>query len=325
MKHITKTMLIVALMGAFLTGCTDQKDSQSKCDDCHIFNTQKLGLKVAAPAGAPAVSLFAHLDEKNVEINAANAVQAYLTDSSDKDIVILPTNYGIKQIVSAGVNFQIAATVTFGNFFLLSTGLDDDGVLNENDKVMAFQQNGVGGKIFQYVYGDLNLDVTYVGDVSEVKDAIFEVNGNAFNYDYALLAQPVVNAVLSKKSNYKIYANIQEKYQTKSGGKEITQASIFVKKSANKEKVVEVLNILKEDIAQLLDDTSFIVEETNGLDNEFVTGKLSGTAEVIKKLLDDGNQLGIGYKDAYGNKASIDAFIQTLGMAETSEEIYFRA
>ena len=85
------------------------------------------------------------------------------------DIIIAPTQGGLTQIVKQHANYKIAATITFGNFYIVATGKDDDGVLNENDKVLIFQENDVPGKVFKATYGDLNLDVTAVAAVSDTK------------------------------------------------------------------------------------------------------------------------------------------------------------
>lgn len=334
MKHINKIVLLSTLISLGLVGCNKQGNNSSsqshasdhECGDCSVpaFHTQPLGLKVAAPAGSPAIALFAHISESTVEINAAENVQGYMTDAADKDMVILPTNYGVNAIVNKGVGFKLAATVTFGNFFLLSTGSDADKTLNEGDKVLAFQQNGVAGKLFNYIYGDKNLNTTYLGDAKAVKDAIL-TGGESFNYDYVLLAQPVVNVILQKKTSYAMYANIQEEYKTKTGGKEITQASIFVKNSADVTKVKAALATIKSDVEQLLNNHQEVIDQTKNLEEEVVSAKFTATAQAVRGLLDNNNQLGIGYKDAFENKSNIDSFLQSLGMGATNEEIYFRS
>ena len=329
MKNINKLIIISALLTLGLVGCAGQgksNEGSKACGDCSIpaFHTQSLELKVAAPAGSPAIALFAHISESTVEINAAENVQGYMTDAADKDMVILPTNYGVNAIVNKGVGFKLAATVTFGNFFLLSTGADADNTLNEGDKVLAFQQNGVAGKLFNYLYGDKNLTVTYAADAKAVKDAVL-TGGDSFDYDYVMLAQPVVNAILSKKTSYAMYSSLQEDYKTKTGGKEITQASIFVKNTADVTKAKKALATIKSDIEQLLDNHQEIIDQTKNIEEEVISAKFTATAQAVKGLLDNGNQLGIGYKDAFENKANIDAFLATLGMGATSEEIYFRS
>ena len=332
MKHINKIILLSTLLSLGLVGCNSQeKSSQSQtssteCGDCSVpaFHTQPLGIKVAAPAGSPALALFAHLSESDVEINAAENVQAYMTDTANKDIVILPTNYGVNAIVNKGVSFKLAATVTFGNFFLLSTGNDDNATLDSGDKVLAFQQNGVAGKLFNYLYGDKELSVKYEADAKTVKDAVL-TGGDSFDYDYVLLAQPVVNVILQKKTSYSLYASLQEDYKTKSGGKEITQASIFVKNSADVTKAKAALATIKSDVEQLLKNHQEVIDQTKNLEEEVISAKFTATAQAVKGLLDNGNQLGVGYKDAFDNKTNIDAFLASLGMGATSEDIYFRS
>ena len=131
-----------------------------------------IDIKVACPAGAPATSLYNHLNEtENIEIAAADTVLAYLSNNSNKDVVIAPTNAGLAAI-NRGAEFKIAATITFGNFFIVSTGHDKNGTMDKGDKVLAFQENGVAGKMFNYIYGDRELNITYVADVNEAKSII---------------------------------------------------------------------------------------------------------------------------------------------------------
>ena len=130
-----------------------------------------LNLKVAVPAGAPATAFYNHLKDSNLEVAAADTVLAYLDNSSNKDVVIAPTNAGLAAI-NKGLNMKLAATITFGNFFVVSTGNDNNDVMDKGDKVLAFQENGVGGKLFKYVYGDRELDITYVKDAAAVKNIV---------------------------------------------------------------------------------------------------------------------------------------------------------
>ncbi len=311
--------LLIGLLSltALATGC---EQSQKPVEE--EFSTTALSVKVASPSKAPAVALFAHLKEENVEINsAANNVVAYLTNASDKDMVIVPTNAGISAIVSKNAQFKIAATVTFGNFYLIQTGKDSDKTLNEGDKVLAFQEKNVAGKLFSYLYGDKNLETTYLADVTAVKNEI--LTNESSDYDYVLLAQPDVNEILKSKKDYSVYANVQEDFKTKSGGKEITQASIFVKNTSDKEAVTTALNTIKSDVDALLKNTKSLLEATKDVEDQVFSSKLGSTKEELKGLLDNENQLGIGFKKAIDNKASIDAFISTFGMGATSEEIYF--
>ena len=291
---------------------------------CNKNSTYKLDLSVASPAGAPATAFYKYLTSDNLEVDSnANNILSYFA-GTNKDVIVAPTNYGIKVIKDGTADYKIAANITFGNFYLLATGKDSDSTLNEGDKIIAFQQNGVGGKLFNYVYGDLNLETTYLEDGSAIVKQIIAGKGE-LDADYVLLAQPAVNNVLSKFSSFSVYANVQNDYKAKSGGKEITQASIFVRNGLNKNVIENFLSNIENDVKELLEDPKTAIDKYDGkVEDEIFSGKLSSTKEDLVKLLTDNNQIGLGYKDAYSNKESIDAFIGTLGMGATSEEIYFR-
>lgn len=313
MKKLIYILLFTLLMVG-MTGCT-------KCSKTNDKLT-KLELSVATPSGAPAIAFYNHLLEDNLEINSeANNVVAYLSENSNKDIVVAPTNAGIQAIVNKNAPFKIAAVITFGNFYLVSTGLDDDGTLNNGDSVLAFQENGVAGKLFKYVYGDLGLNITYLADVKAVKT---EVLTKDVEYEYVLLAEPVVSAVLSNKTNYQLFKSVQEDYKIKSNGLSITQAAIFVNNKADENKVKALLSMIKEEIEALINDSTVIESCTSAVSDESFASKLGGSKVLIQKLIFSSNKIGIGFEYAYEFKTSIDSFIQTLGINATNEETYFR-
>lgn len=315
MKKLNLVLLTIFMI-ALLVGC-------GKTTKVTNNDVTTLELSVATPSGAPAIAFYAHLLEDNLEVNSvAQNVVAYLTSSSTKDVVVAPTNAGIQAIVNKGATFKLAAVITFGNFFIVSCGTDSDNTLNEGDKVLAFQETNVAGKLFQYVYGDKGLDVEYLSDLQAVKTKVLTQESE--EYDYLLLAQPVVSAILNQKSNYSVYANVQDDYKTKTGGKSITQASIFVKDGLDKAKVNSFLSMIKNDIETLKNNPNVLVEKTNDVTDEAFAAKISGTKALIKNLITNNNQIGIGFEYAYEYKASIDAFIATLGMNATNEEIYWR-
>ena len=286
----------------------------------------QLELKVATPSGSPATALYKYLnDTEHLEVNSdGNNVIAYFTTTETakkKDIIFAPTNAGIGAI-NKGANFKIAATITFGYFFLLSTGKDKDEVLNEGDKVTAFQQNGVAGKLFTYLYGDLNLDIDWKTSAVNVKDAI--LGDKDFDASYVMLAQPVVNAVLGAKSEFKIKDNMQEVYKTKTGH-DIAQASIFINNDVVKEPANKFLSAVESDIEELLAYYGCYRVSIKDYEDALFSGKLTASKEALIKLLKNNNQIGLGYIDALENKESIDTFIKAVGLEESNEEIYYRA
>lgn len=286
-----------------------------------------LELSVASPNGAPAISLYNHLGDKNVEISNAQTATSYF-QSGAKDVVILPTNAGVKMIQKQNAPFKLAATVTFGNFFLASTGNDENKTLDKTDYVVVFQQNAIPDQLFKFVYGSDFSNVHYVTDVNAASRCLIsgknESDSNAV-VDYVLVAQPALAASLKQNQSASVHSNLQSLYKDKTGGKEITQASIFINNSVDHTKAKSFLNTIKNEVTDLLKKPSLLDQamKRSGLEEEIITQKISNP-QMVKTLIENGNQIGIGFKSAYENKASIDAFLATLGQEASTDEVYFR-
>ena len=324
-KSKMKKALLILIPTLLLVGCGEQ----NKKDTTEEY---KLNLSVAAPSGAPSVCLYKYLaDESKVEIRSpeeASGLAAYMATGA-KDIIILPTNAGVQQIMKNNVSYKISAKITFGNLFVAATGHDDDGVMNGDDYVVLIQQNNVPDKLFQYCYGDLNLTNThYLNQASNVKNVVATGKNpedeNA-DVDYVLVAEPAFAAGKAQNANATQYASIQEVYKTKSGNKEITQAAIFVSNTADVEEVNKFLTALEKDINDFVANPSVIDNYVTGFDQVQFAAKFGvGNAQLLKNLTTNGNRMGVGFKKASENKANIDQFLTMWpAIGATSEEIYF--
>ena len=131
------------------------------------------GLRILAPTGAPAVALygFSQYDNFTTTTDPQTGLIPQFKQNN-YDVIIAPTQGGLTQIIKQNAAFKIAATITFGNFYLVSTGRDEDGILNESDKVCIFQENDIPGKVFNYLYSDLGLDTYAVNAASDTKVVI---------------------------------------------------------------------------------------------------------------------------------------------------------
>lgn len=288
-----------------------------------------LDLVAATPAGAPAVAFYKHLGSDKLEVNADPAnVVAYMTDGSKKDVLVLPTNAGLAAITKKSAPYQIAATLTFGNFYLASTGKDDNDAFDQDDYVVVFQQKNVPDKIFQYVYGDKNLtNVHYVTAASDAARCLITSKNESDNnaeVKYVLMAEPALSTALGKNKAAKEYANIQTEFAKKSGGKEITQASIFVHKEADKTKVNAFLKSTKEDVEAFLKTPTVLDEALKGIDADVVSSKLGASAETLKTMASNNNRMGLGFKNAYQNKEAIENFVSLFGIKDLNEEVYYK-
>ena len=315
-----KTLLPLFLLGIALASCGGTPSTSD----------YTLDLKVAAPAGAPVVPLFRHINSENLEVNADPAnVIAYFSASSNKDVIIAPTNAGLKAIQSTSAPYKIAATITFGNFYFAGTGHDENKTLDPSDYVVVFQKNNVPDKLFQYVYGDTGLtNVHYVTAASDAATCLISgknISDNNAEVDYVLMAEPALNNALSKNANAYEYASIQEEFKKKSGGKEITQASVFVSSSLEKAKADAFLNALEQDVNAFLNNPkvleTYIVSEQ---DQKTAQSKFSAPVAMLEKMASSNNRMGLGYKKAVDNKEAIKNFVSLFGINSIDEETYYK-
>ena len=289
-------------------------------------------LTIIAPTGAPAITLFTQANNKNFETTSKpDLLKSYMASGS-YDVIVAPTNIGISSI-NNGANYLIAATVSFGNFYIMSTGKDNDGTMNKGDNIVIFQQNSVPDKLFSYIYNDTFKDTTYyVSDLTSAATAlenkkVIAESGDYVDAHYVLLAEPKVTATLAKNiEGISLYKDLQEEFQVKSNGLSIFQASIFIKASANKTKVDKLLNEISTSINEGLINPSLIKEgmEKYSHDADAISSFFGMSSTMAYNLTYKNNALGLGYKNAKENKVGIDNFLSCFNIKESNEKIYYQ-
>ena len=316
--------IISLLTVATLVGCN--KESPVDYSD----------LKIACPSGAPALALYDIYNSEAVEINAdANNVAAYLSKDSEKDIIIAPTNLIVGKVMKGGAPFKLAAVVTSGNFFIASTGNDDNDSFDKDDYIVLFQQNGLPDKLFQYVYGNDYTNLHYVTAASDAAKCLISGKNegdNKADVDYVLVPQPALTPALVKakerSSDAKVMYDVQNDYYTKTGDSYLTQASIYVK-DTDKEETTKKVNKFLEDTSNkingILENVDLLDEKLSGLEDTELTSMFGApNLTVLKKVIKE-NSLNLCYKDGKEEKGAIDKFLKNLGFTseETSESLYW--
>lgn len=312
--------LLIASMA--LVGCNAKNNSS----DAKEFD--RTSLSIITPTGAPALAFYNYAGLSNFETNAVPTNIVGMMAAGQKDVVVLPTNAGIQAIKGKSAPYQIAATITFGNFYIASMGNDTDNEMNAGDKILLFQKDNVPDKIFHYVYGDaFDSSVYYVSAVSDAASALIggtfvdAETGDNVVPNYVMVAEPVLTNVLSKKENVSVYADMQAKYKEKSGNKELFQASIFVKNTLEKELVTSFLSSLKDDIEGAIADPSKL---SAGMAKESAAAEVFGVApQMAESVLRKNNGMGLGFKYAKENKEAIETFLALFDIKDIDEAIYF--
>lgn len=119
-----------------------------------VDSVEKNDLKIVSPTGAPAIAMSGFADLAGFETNTVPANIIPMMKTQSVDVAVLPTNVGANAIVANSLQYKLLGTITFGNLYIASTGNDDDGVMDEDDYIVSFQQGAVPDKIFHYIFGN---------------------------------------------------------------------------------------------------------------------------------------------------------------------------
>lgn len=287
---------------------------------------RETSLKIISPTGAPAVSMYNFV--KGLETVLKPQEQLIPEFGNDKyDIIVAPAKGGLTKIVKAHANYQMAATVTFGNFALVATGNDQDGVLNAGDNVLFFQPEDIPGAVFNYLYGDLGLNTYSVDAVNLTAGALntgkIKIAEEDITLDYVFSAEPLITN-LNKSTS--VVSRASDAFTRKSGGKRIIQAAVFVKKSTDKAKIDEFLSLLQSDISKGIVDANEFVNTFNLFGSTLEQEHMFGVnATTVYNSMKDYNGLGLGYLRAKDAQEEIRYFINDIlkSNLDLNEEVYY--
>ncbi len=297
----------------FLAGCTKDKANE---------------LTIISPTGAPAVAFYNHATNDNYTTNGTPANILSGMTKNGKDIVVIDTLSGLKAIKDAEAPYQIFATITFGNFYLVGTGNDDNQTIDQDDNIVLFGQNQTPDKLFQLLYPNFT-NISYVTNVQESGKCLCsgKTTNGAEDVDYVFVAEPIMTNILTNQEcNTYMKTNIidiQEKYKEATQDKLLTQASMFVKKGIDAKQLETFATNLKNDIEAGINNPDLIFQGMSKLTDQEAAAKFGIGAQMAKLVMSYGNRLGLGFEYAIDIKEDIDAFIALFGESATLNEYYY--
>lgn len=261
-------------------------------------------VSILCPTGAPALATLGVYDQEDVTIDyveGADVLTAELSkEDGEYDIIVAPTNLGAK-LFGQNQTYNLEAVVTWGNLYLV--GEEGTDVTSSETSIAAFGEAAVPGLVFKNVAKEANLseNVTFYGSVQEAQQNLL-----ANKADVALLAQPVAAATIAKgkemDKNLAVLMNLQQVWADKITQSDVVgypQASIFVKKDANVQRVLDSVAAFIEnagDEEALVEAIDAVGVETLGLPN----------AQIAAKTW---NAQGIRYTSGKDAKDSIESFL----------------
>ena len=311
-----KKIILLCLMPILLAGCG--KDP-SPATGSGAYKKWSYYVPVQAPAVAMAqFATFDKFETTNVPTLIAPAMAA-----GKYDIVVAPTNVGINAMKSASAPYKLLGTITFGNFYIASTGNDDNEVMGVDDYIVSFQPAGIPNKVLHYCYGTgLDSAIHYVSNNLTAQTCLEtgknSGDGNA-DVDYVLISEPSLTLAMSNNPNVKIYEDLQNKYYNKSGGSLITQASVFVKNTLmSKDVKEEFLPLLKSSIEGFVATPKNLKKAMQKVDN--AQSIFGVTPEVAEEATKNRNRMGLGIKESKTILEDTNKFLEIIGAPQVTNE-----
>lgn len=316
-----KKFVLVLVILLSLCGCKKEEVKEES-----IYSN----IGIVTPTGAPSLAFINYIDDSSFETNSTPSnVLSMMSENSDKRIVVIDVTSGIKAI-NQGAPYKLAAILTFGNFYIASTGNDDNEKMDESDKIVLFGQNMIPDTIFHYLFKDkYDSCIEYVNAVSDAGKCLAAgknlETGN--DVDYVFMAEPVLSTVLNneKAPTYKrasIYMNIQEEYKRKSG-LDLIQAGLFVKDDGYFEDHNDFYKYFSENVNNILTDSEYVNSYLEGKTDEEISSIFGVNSKLINMALKT-NSIGLGFKNAYYEIVDIREFSKLFGIESVNEEIFFK-
>ena len=322
-----KKLLVILSVLLLLCGCASKKNEETAAPETAADPST---LTIVTPKGAPVLAFYDQIENENYTRVTADAISALWTGDQSPDVIVVDLTSGVKAIQN-GAAYKLAAIITFGNFYLASTGNDDNDTMDTDDKIVLFgNENMLPSRLWHYLYGnDYDDSLLYEADAGAAAAALASGKySDGTDVDYVFLAQPALFGALKKNENAKVFADIQELYKNKSG-LDMIQAAVFVKDSVDEATGNAFLENLKTSIGAAIENPELVAEGLSIYTDDEATAQYGFNPAVVVNVFKQKNALGVnamglGYAKAIDIKNDIDAFLSIFSIGETGEEIYFK-
>ncbi len=242
-----KKVLSIVLTSLFvLSGCSSSTSQEVATPSATTTPTSTSEvvytptLKILAPGGAPALSQIGAMEAGyDVEItDGPDKLQAELINAdSEYDVIVAPTNLGVKLASAGKSEYKLLDVVTWGNLYLVGPSDTDLSTAN----IAGFGEQAVTGLVFKAIYPELGDKVNWgYASVTEAQAALLSDQA-----EVAILAEPVATATIAKaKEQGKELTILSDLQELWNGGQGYPQAGIFAKASAYEANVDEYDNYM---------------------------------------------------------------------------------
>lgn len=232
MKRIAFLILFLIFI---ISACRLEKDSS---------------IKIIAPNGSPSLSQVyieyytPTIENMNYQIDIVAGIEPLVAafGSASHDIIFAPTNLGAR-LIDTGVPYIFAATINWGNNYLVSKSPLSNLSDLEGKEIVAFGQNATPDIVLRSILNNYDFNVApkirYVDSVQTALAELLEDNDRI-----VLLAEPIMSIAQVNLGELNII-DLQEEWENLTGMPSYPQAGVFVHQDLEKSVVNAYLKQLE--------------------------------------------------------------------------------
>jgi len=319
MKKNLTLVLCLVLVFALLAGCGTKTEPASPTPSEAAASpspVEQVKVSVAGLAGPTSMGMIKMISEKalnsdayavNYEIASAPDTLTGKLINGEVQIAALPTNSAAVLYNKTQGQIQFLAQNTLGVLYLV--GKDASGITSLKDlagKTVALSgSGGVPQYAMEYILDKAGIKdsvtLNYLTDHASTAQALL-----AGDAELAVLPQPFVTQVLAKDASLKILLDINEEWNTASGGKSALSMGCLV---VNKAFAEENPEFIAEFLKQYEASVNYVNENPADAAKLIAEAGIVQSAELAEKAIPYCN---IVYKSAQDAKNEISGFLQVL-------------
>lgn len=319
MKKNLTVVLCLVLAFALLAGCGTKTDTPSPSPSQEAASpspVEQVSVSIAGLAGPTSMGMIKMISEKALDSDAY-AVSYEIASAPDAltgklingevQIAALPTNSAAVLYNKTQGQIQFLAQNTLGVLYLV--GKDASGVTSLKDlagKTVALSgSGGVPQYAMEYILDKAGIKdsvtLNYLTDHASTAQALL-----AGDAELAVLPQPFVTQVLAKDPSMQILLDINEEWNTASGGESVLSMGCLV---VNKAFAEENPEFVAEFLKQYEASVNYVNENPADAAKLIAEAGIVPSVELAEKVIPYCN---IVYKSAQDAKTEINGFLQVL-------------
>ena len=325
MKKYLAIFVAVIILASLCAMCACNNNQNTSNGENEPQNpSQKATMYV--PDGAPALSVAKLINDKKVGNTTVNTVITTGEEvvakcgSGEADMAVLPTNAAVN-ICTKRSDYLLFSVNVYGVLYIVGTEHIDSISELQGQTLYSIGLGNTPQYVFEticdkqgvsYNGGD-GITVEYKTDASSIIPLV--IKGDV---KFALIGEPAVTQLKSKKATVKTLFDLQELWQsaTDSDVKGYPQASMIVKKDLLTD------DFAKELMQALTANSAYITKNCDKLSQLLVNAGSTLTVSYTTDLLDRCNLTVISAAKA---KADINKYLSTFGISSISDSIYYEA